>query len=84
MFRQFFNDIRHALNRDILQISIEQMFFFYNHKGKAICRIHFRSRENDAAHTVFSTHINLPCLRKQHSRMYNVPVAMCRRIKFQL
>ena len=34
----FLQDIGHAFDRHILQISIEKIFFFYNHKGKTFSR----------------------------------------------
>ena len=75
--------IGHAFDRHILQISVQKILFFHNYKRKTVCRIHLRRCEHNSAHTVVCTDIDLYGFRHQHPGMYDIPVSMYRRIKFQ-
>ena len=76
--------IGYALDGQLLQIAVQKILFFHNYIGKTVCRIHFRSRQYNTPHTVLCTDIDLYRLRNLHSRMYNIPVTVYRRIIFQL
>ena len=74
---QFIQYIGHTLYRYIFQVSVQKIFFFYDHEGKSFCRIHLSCCQNHSTHAVICTDINLDCLGHQHSGVYNVPVSMC-------
>ena len=80
---QAVQNVRYPFDGHILQVSSKKIFFLHDHKGKTVCRIHFRRSQNNTTHAIVRTDIYLMCFRDQHSRMYDIPVSVGRGIKFQ-
>ena len=76
-------DIRYTLDRDRFQISVVEIVLLDQDAGKAVRSCHLRSGQDNAAHAVVRTYINLVALGDQEADMDNVPGAVYRGVELQ-